>query len=284
MSSLLELTSGQTCEGGLTKMQTTLSSPVEYRLSLGGDLINMNHLINRKIHLKWLGSIHCLHCNKQTKKSFGQGYCYNCFRTLAACDQCIMSPEKCHFHAGTCREPEWGQTHCMRPHFVYLANASGLKVGITRDTQVPTRWIDQGAVQAMPICSVSSRRLSGLIEVIFKNQVSDRTNWRAMLKGNPDPIDMQLEKARLLDLLNSEVRQVQDEEGEGEIRWLDEPPISIQYPVDVWPTKVSSHNFDKNPDVIGRLQGIKGQYLLLDSGVINIRKFTSYQVQLTAVD
>jgi hypothetical protein len=172
----------------------------------------------------------------------------------------------------------------MRPHFVYLANASGLKVGITRDTQVPTRWIDQGAVQAMPICSVSSRRLSGLIEVIFKNQVSDRTNWRAMLKGNPDPIDMQLEKARLLDLLNSEVRQVQDEEGEGEIRWLDEPPISIQYPVDVWPTKVSSHNFDKNPDVIGRLQGIKGQYLLLDSGVINIRKFTSYQVQLTAVD
>lgn len=56
---------------------------------------------------------------------------------------------RCHYDAGTCREPSWGEQFCMTDHIVYLSNSSGVKVGITRATQLPTRWIDQGARQGI---------------------------------------------------------------------------------------------------------------------------------------
>jgi hypothetical protein len=48
-----------------------------------------------------------------------------------------------------------------------------------------------------------------------------------------------------------------------------------------YPTKVVSLNFDKTPVISGVLEGIKGQYLLLDVGVLNIRKFSSYNLTLS---
>src|SRR5690625_4809408 len=175
--------------GRLQKMAAALNEPVSYGLRLDDQTLPLNDLMGRHIELNFTGAIFCHHCGRKTNKSFSQGYCYPCFKSLAQCDICIVSPEKCHYSAGTCREPEWGDTHCMIEHVVYLANSSGIKVGITRHSQVPTRWIDQGAVQSLPILRVQTRQQSGLVEAALRQHVSDRTNWRAMLKGNNPILD-----------------------------------------------------------------------------------------------
>ncbi|MFE8071923.1 DUF2797 domain-containing protein [Marinobacteraceae bacterium S3BR75-40.1] len=267
-------------EGALEKMGVEADAPVSYRLRLGDTRVPANDLIGRTIRLTHEGAINCRHCGRATRKSFGQGHCYPCFRSLAACDTCIMSPEKCHYHLGTCREPEWGEQHCFQPHIVYLANASGLKVGITRQTQTPVRWMDQGAVSALPMLRVSSRYLAGLIEVACKAHVADRTNWRAMLKGDVTALDLAAEKDRLLELVAPELSSLAERFGEEAIETLDVSPWQFEYPVTQFPTKIVSHNLDKNPVLEGRLEGIKGQYLILDTAVINIRKYTAYNVSL----
>jgi len=190
-----------------------------------------------------------------------------------------MSPEKCHYAAGTCRDPAWGETWCMQTHYVYLANSSGIKVGITRQNQIPTRWMDQGAIQAMAIFRVSTRQLSGFVEAIIRQHVSDRTSWQAMLKGAVEPLDLNQEWQQLAAKIQPEMEALQAEHGVEAITAIDTPEsIDINYPVLEHPTKVKSFNFDKTPTVEGVLQGIKGQYLILDTGVINIRKFTGYEV------
>lgn len=167
----------------------------------------------------------------------------------------------------------------MIPHVVYLANSSGSKVGITRGTQIPTRWIDQGAVQALPIIGVQTRYQSGLVEVALKQHIADKTNWRAMLKGSPEPIDLLARKHELLAASQAELQALQDQFGLQAIQVLEnQPPQDIAYPVISYPEKVTALNFDKTPLVSGTLLGIKGQYLLFDSGVLNIRKFTAYDV------
>jgi len=192
---------------------------------------------------------------------------------------CIVRPEQCHFHEGTCRDETWAQSHCMQDHIVYLANSSGLKVGITRISQVPTRWIDQGATQALPIFRVSQRYHSGLMEVIMKNHISDRTDWRKMLKGDADPIDLVAKRDELMSVCESEISALRDELGEDAIHALNEETITqINYPVTAYPTKITSLNFDKQAKIQSPLQGIKGQYLIFESGVINIRKFAGYKI------
>ena len=267
-------------EGTLKKMQARLASPVEYSLPIGDELVGLNQFLGKPIRLEYAGVIQCSSCGKTTKKSYSQGHCFVCMRKLASCDMCIMKPETCHYDAGTCREPEWGDEFCFQDHFVYLANSSGLKVGITRHTQVPTRWIDQGASQALPIFKVKTRLQSGLVEVLLKKHVSDRTDWRKMLKGAPEPRDMELERDKLLDLAKNDLDELTSSLEDGQIELLSNAkPVEINYPVLSYPEKVSSFNFDKTPIVEGELRGIKGQYLILDKGVINIRKFTSYQVK-----
>lgn len=278
-----------TLQGQLRKMHTTLTNPVSYQLPLFTDnianqfnLIDMNPLLGNKIKLEYTGEIYCCHCGRKTNKSFNQGYCFPCFRKLAQCDSCIIHPEKCHYHKGTCREPDWGDQHCMQTHIVYLANSSNIKVGITRHTQVPTRWIDQGAIQALPILSVDSRYQSGLAEVIFKNHVSDKTNWRSLLLNAGEKQDLAKAKNSLLESCNSEILNLQQSFGIQAITIDNGSSIQdISYPILSYPTKIIAHNFDKNPSVEGTLMGIKGQYLLLDTGVINIRKFTGYTVNVS---
>ena len=278
MSELIDVT------GQLRKMPASAEAPVSYQLAVGDARIDVNELVGRRVRLDFDGVIRCIHCDRTTKKSFSQGYCYPCFRKLAACDSCIMSPEKCHFHLGTCREPEWGERNCMVEHVVYLANSSSLKVGITRGTQVPTRWIDQGAVDAIPMLRVSTRYLAGLAEVACKQHVADRTNWRAMLKGDVPELDLEAERERILGLIGDDLAQLRQEHGEDSLRVVEESPQALSYPVEVWPSKVKTHNLDKAPDVEGLLEGIKGQYLILDTGVINIRKFTGYEVRFRVLD
>ncbi len=268
--------------GGLRKMVTSLKGGVaQYELPLGDTRTPLNALLGQQLTLSYLGSIHCIHCGRNTKKSFNQGFCYPCFRRLAQCDSCIVSPEKCHFAAGTCREPEWGETHCMIDHIVYLANTSGLKVGITRGTQVPTRWIDQGATQALPIFRVATRLDSGLVEVLLAAHVADKTAWQRMLKGANEALDMQARRDELLFTCREELEALQTERGIAAITPLpDAQSMDLDYPVLHYPEKVRSMNFDKQPEVAGVLQGIKGQYLIFDTGVINMRRHAGYDLSL----
>ena len=268
--------------GAVRKMKTALADPVSYTLILSEQEIPLNQYLGRQLQLQFNGVINCIHCNRKTNKSFNQGYCYPCFTRLAQCDSCIVSPEKCHFAAGTCREPEWGEQHCMIDHIVYLANTSGIKVGITRTSQVPTRWMDQGATQARPIFRVASRLHSGLVEATFKAHIADKTNWQAMLKADAEPVDFEDVRRRLMDDCSAELDALMQAHGIQAITELvDEPDIHIRYPVLEYPRKVTSLNPDKTPSLGGTLLGIKGQYLLFDTGVINMRKYGGYQLSLT---
>lgn len=271
--------------GHLGKMVTTLDprseSPVQYQLPLDEELVPLNPYIGKKIKLSYSGEIHCIECGRKSSKSYNQGFCFPCFKSLAKCDMCIMKPETCHYAEGTCRQPEWGEEFCFQDHYVYLANSSGIKVGITRGTQIPTRWIDQGASEALPIFKVANRLLSGKVEVAIKNHVSDRTDWRKMLKGKAEHVDLAEKRDELIKLAEKELKVIEAEFGKDKIQLLDEKQIQIDFPVERYPEKVKSLNFDKTPEIEGVLQGIKGQYLILDTGVLNIRKFAGYNISFT---
>ena len=270
-------------QGIIRKMRTRLEQPVSYGARFGDEEVPLNPFLEKEIKLHYSGNIFCVHCSRKSSKSFNQGYGYPCFQSLAQCDSCIIHPERCHFEQGSCREPAWGEKYCIQDHIVYLANSSGLKVGITRATQVPTRWIDQGATQALAVMRVRSRLQSGVLEVMFKEHVADKTNWRDMLKGAAVELDMAAERDRLLAACQGAISELEDQFGFFAISKLSGiEPVSIEYPVAQYPEKISSFNFDKDPEVSGKLLGIKGQYLILDGGVINLRRFSGYEVELSA--
>ena len=269
--------------GNILKMRSALGDagqPVQYQLPIGDSLLPMNEIIGKTIKLNYQSEIHCIACGRKTSKSFGQGHCFPCFRSLASCDMCIMKPETCHYAEGTCRQPEWGDENCFIPHYVYLANSSGIKVGITRGTQIPTRWIDQGAAQALPVFKVANRLQSGLLEVVLKQHVSDRTDWRKMLKADAAPMDLKSIRDELLDNCSAEIEVIKSEQGEAAIETVDQAVVDIKFPVSEYPEKIKSLNFDKQPEIEGGLMGIKGQYLILDTGVLNIRKFSGYNIEV----
>ncbi len=268
-------------KGHLDKMAVVLDEVVNYQLPLDDQLLPLNDRLGSTLRLHFTGNIHCRYCGRKTSKSFNQGYCYPCFKSLARCDSCILSPEKCHFFEGTCREPDWGKQNCMTDHIVYLANASGVKIGITRQSQVPTRWIDQGAVQALPVMRVATRQQSGLVEAIVRRHVSDRTDWRAMLRGPAEPVDLPAARDRLMNLCARELAELQQRFGVQALKAIDDASVTtIRYPVVDYPDKIRAVNLDRTPVVEGTLIGIKGQYLILDTCVINIRKHTAYQVEV----
>ena len=266
--------------GNLQKMRVQLEgTEAQYELRLDAACYPMNALVGQQIELEYSGQINCINCGRKTKKSFNQGYCYPCFTKLARCDSCIIKPETCHYDAGTCREPDWAQQFCFQDHIVYLANSSGLKVGITRVDQLPTRWIDQGAIQAIPLVRVSDRKLSGLVETFLAEDMADKTNWHAMLKGQVDTLDLEAERKKLVMKIEYYINNDLQLHDINRYSLLDLAPVQIDYPVLEYPTKVTSFNFDQTPVVTGRLKGIKGQYLILDTGVINLRKFAGYHIR-----
>ena len=266
--------------------QQTHKANVEYKFILDRTQIDLPFILGQEIELEWTGKIHCVSCGSKTPKSYSQGHCFRCFKTKASCDMCIMKPETCHYHLGTCREEQFAQEVCFQPHIVYLANSSALKVGITRLGQMPTRWLDQGATQALPIMQVGSRRLSGQLEIMFAEQVADKTDWRKLLKGEATPLDLTEIRDQLLDEFSPQIEMIRDEFSmsldfsEGVEILEQELPREFIYPVAAYPEKIKSHNLDKTPKTRGKLQGIKGQYLLLDTGVINIRKYTGYEIAI----
>lgn len=274
-----------TYTGVLRKMRTSAddNNTVCYTLPIGDELLDINGLIGKEVTLTYSGDIHCVHCNRKTKKSFNQGYCYPCLISLAQCDSCIIKPEKCHYHEGTCREPEWGEAHCFSDHFVYLANTGTIKVGITRQVtqSISSRWMDQGATQATVMLRVPDRLTSGLVETLCKDHIADKTNWRTMLKGKPDDVDLTQVKTELMEKIEGELEALKQEKGLQAVSEVDGAIHDIHYPVEAYPVKIKSLNLDKEPAFSGTLQGVKGQYWMLDEDrVINIRKFAGYNVQI----
>ena len=264
-------------EGVLTKMQTEFSNPIQYYLVFENRILNVNQLLDKSFEITFQG-YQCLNCGKK-KKIFRQGFCYDCFMSSAAAGDWIMKPELSTAHLDIeDRDLDYEKRVQLQPHIVYLALSSEVKVGVTRKTQVPTRWIDQGAVQAIPIVEVPNRYLAGITEVALKNQYADKTNWQKMLKMNPETsgpfIDLIKEKASLKYLIPKEAQEYYN--------LNDANLYELHFPVLEYPTKVSSLNLDKSPNFSGKLTGIKGQYLLFEDGtVFNVRTFEGYVVKIS---
>lgn len=259
-------------EGNLLKMRVELADPVQYFLRMGQEEIYMNDLINRHIELNYHKKIHCIKCGRITSKSFAQGYCYPCFRSAPETEDCVLHPELCLAHEGIARDIQYAKEHCLIDHYVYLSFTSGIKVGVTRHTQIPVRWIDQGAVAAMKLAQTPNRYTAGLIEVALKSHFSDKTNWLNMLRSNEMKADLLQEKKKALSNIPENLKSLIAD---------DDCITTIIYPHRNVIGKISSINLDKNNYYSGNLIGIKGQYLIFhDGNVINIRKYGGYLVSL----
>lgn len=253
-------------------MKSSLAEPVEYVLPIGDKHIALNKFIHQKIILTYLHQINCISCGNKTNKSFGQGFCYTCFTESPQASECVLHPDKCKAHLGISRDQEWANDHCLQPHVVYLAVSSNLKVGITRKTQIPTRWIDQGASRAIIVAETPNRHIAGTIEKFLMQFYSDKTSWQGMLKGKIEQINLHSEKEKAYHYLPNELKQYCTS---------DNNISEIHFPVDQYPTKISSLSFDKSEKIEGILTGIKGQYLLLDNSfVLNIRKHNGYLIEI----
>lgn len=268
--------------GELRKMLVHLNDDysISYNLKLvdtkqgSHETIDLNNFIGKKISFHFEGEIICKSCGKKTKNSFNQGFCYPCFKNAPESAECIIKPELCRAHLGEGRDIEWEERNHNQPHIVYLAASDVIKVGVTRSTQVPTRWIDQGAAYAIRLAETPNRFLAGQLEVALKSKFTDKTNWRKMLKNEIDEnLDLEEVKWELEELLPDDLSQYFSE---------DDKIIEFNYPVLEYPQKIKSLSLDKESNISGKLMGIKGQYLLFDDNrVMNIRKHTSYSVSIT---
>ena len=240
-----------------------------------GETLELNSFLDRHVRLYHDGRIRCVHCDTPLNKTYGEGCCWTCFTTLPQNDICILKPELCHFHdkASPCRDPQWGLDNCFKPHVLYLALTAGVKVGITRVANLPTRWLDQGATRATAVLQVEDRFSVGLLERQAAQHFSDRTSWQRMLKGDLADAELSLERKRLLQLLPTDHGAALLEFTEHRFQW----------PVIQWPTKVKSLSLQKQPEIRGSLLGIKGQYLILDVGVVNMRRHAGLHLDF-AVD
>ncbi len=260
--------------GNIKKLKTEGITPVHYYLPVADNLVNLNSSLGKKISIEYTGKINCIKCGRKTTKSFSQGYCYPCFKKSPETEECVLRPELCRAHDGIARDMEYAASHCLIDHFVYLSLTGEIKVGVTRHTQIPVRWIDQGATAAICFAKTPNRYLAGIIEVFLKKFLPDKTNWRNMLMGKT-------EETRTL----KEVKDICMNKLTPELviyAFPDDTITSVEYPCIQVPRSVNSIDLDKTPKITGTLTGIKGQYLILDNkNVINIRKFGGYDVICT---
>ncbi|WP_233096168.1 DUF2797 domain-containing protein [Alicyclobacillus sp. SO9] len=245
---------------------------MSYELQLDSTVVPLR--VGQELSIHFTSRKECIHCGRRVKKLYQNGYCFPCMRSLAECDLCIVKPHECHFHNGTCRDEDWGQAHCFIPHYVYLAVSSDIKVGLTRKGRELTRWMEQGAEQAVLLAEVPTRKLAGELEMEIAKHVPDKTNWRKMLIGGSPQIDL-LEKKR-------EVLERLDTAWEPYLLREHEQPRQFSFPQDdLFEPKLTSLSLDKQGDIVGRIRGLKGQYVLLDEGVLNLKKHAGYDIELS---
>ena len=260
---------------GLQIQSSGDGTPASYQLAFNdGRIVELNERLGAGIQVSFAGVVCCRYCGGESQKSFGGGYCYECFSTLARCDLCVVSPDRCHFDAGTCREPDWGESFCMQPHKIYLANSSGIKVGITRSGRELGRWLDQGAIQGLVVLEADSRRSAGLAEVLIARLLPDRTDWRRMLRADVPVLDLPgiWEEAQArLPAMPEGVQAVAAVTADDVTR--------LHYPLAATSTPEQNLRLDDGP-VKGNLKGMKGQYLLLGSAAFNVRAHAGYLVEV----
>ena len=265
--------------GNIRKMKGIPGSPIQYSLPLydileRGEQVDMNALIGHEITLRYDGEIHCTVTGKRIRKTYGDGMSYDAFMQSPLASPSIIRPELSRIHEGVAlRDKEWEEAHHNQPHIVYLSRTSSIKVGVTRTTNVPYRWIDQGATEAIFFAEVPYRQLAGLIEVAMKDFLTDKTNWRNMLKGVvSDTTDLLEKKDELLEELPPEYQEFISDNDE---------ITTLEFPLEQHPVKVASIKLDKTPLVQGKLAGIKGQYLIFSDGrVMNMRSHSGYRIRL----
>lgn len=238
-----------------------------------GDLIPMNELVGKKIVIEYQHQINCVVTGEKIKKAYGEGMSYDAYMNSPMAVESILRPELSQIHEGIAlRDEEWEREHHLKPHYVYLSKTAGIKVGVTRNTQVPTRWIDQGAVEALIIAETPYRQAAGLIEVALKDFISDKTNWRKMLTNEIAPGELEDAREYLLENVPSELQSFLK---------FSENVQYLNYPVMNYPKKVNSLKLDSTPIIDKKLIGIKGQYLIFEDGsVMNIRSHSGYLVNL----
>jgi hypothetical protein len=262
-------------QGVLKKMPTENLETVQYYLELNSDFLNMNQLLQKKLELTFL-NYECLSCGLN-KEIFRQGFCKSCFFDIPCAGDWIMRPElsKAHLNLED-RDLDYEKSVQLQPHIVYLANSSNVKVGVTRKSQIPTRWIDQGAHEALEIVEVPNRYLAGICEVVLKEFVADKTNWRTMLKNEIEDADLLEWRDKLKKHIPTEVLPYYLE-NQGE--------TALHFPVDQYPKKPKSLNLVKEHNFQGKLVGIKGQYLIFeDETVFNVRANEGLVVQLSLLE
>ncbi len=270
--------------GNLQKMKTVFGNPVQYYLQMGDDRLQMNEWIGKKIKIEFQNQINCIICGRKTKKSFAQGLCYPCMINAPQNAPCIIRPELCQAHTAQGKHIEWEQNHHLQPHIVYLAHSGGIKVGVTTQKNQPSRWIDQGATQALVFAKTPYRQLAGLIEVALKKYISDKTNWQVMLKQLPNEINFQTHERTLIEQKTLLQTYLPEDLKQYVTANDDDTVLQIEYPILDYPQKIKSINLDKTPAIESTLQGIKGQYLMFDGGqVFNIRTFSGYLVEINLV-
>ena len=252
-----------TYQGVLKKMMTSNDEVVQYYLDMGVDFLNMNQLLNKEIALSFV-KYECLNCHLD-KQIYRQGFCQKCFFETPRAGDWIMRPELSKAHLGVeDRDLEFEKEMQLKPHIVYLANSSNVKVGVTRKAQIPTRWIDQGAHEAIEILEAPNRYLAGITEVALKEHVADKTNWRKMLTNSNEDADLVAVKEQLSQYIPDEAKEYYLKANTDEIH--------INFPVEQYPEKVKSLNLIKTPSYSGTLKGIKAQYLIFeDNTVFNVR-------------
>lgn len=255
----------------LEKMPVEFGNPVLYYLPATDRQVHIENLLGQTVRITFTGRMFCINCGRSISKTFGEGLCFPCFNDSAANSPCIIHPELCEAHLGKGRDPEWEERNHNRPHIVYLALTKTAKVGVTRDTNIPNRWIDQGALKAIPMAHTPHRRAAGDIEVYLKNYISDKTPWQAMLRGEDDTaFNLTDKRAEMLNRVPNEIEFTPATEAE----------TAIVYPILQYPLKISSMNLMKTGEVSGVLTGIRGQYLMFDrQNVINIRSHSGYEVK-----
>jgi hypothetical protein len=236
------------------------------------EMLDVNQLVGKQIRLSASGKIFCIATGELIKKSYQNGYSYQAFMQLPECDVCMVRPELCHFSKGTCRDEKWGMKHCFRSHIIYLANTGELKVGITRNSHYPARWMDQGAIQVLPLGLVADRLTAGLVEIELAKVMSDRTKWQLMLTDFAKSTELAATKLKLVAEFSNLFEQHQ-------VELLPNCMIEINYPVSSYSAKLKSLSLDDGV-VEGKLLGVKGQYFIFEHGVINIRKFQGYEITL----
>ncbi len=257
---------------GLVHTYHGKDQPVDYFLHVEEEKIPLNELLGQNLTITYLGLKHCVACGRKTNKTFNSGYCYPCFTNLAENDLCIVKPHECHYDQGTCRDAAFGESYCMIPHYVYLALSSDVKVGLTRKHNQLKRWVDQGAIRAIPIAELPTRRMAGELEFHLSKFMPDKTNWRKMLKGDVNEVDLLALRDEAYAHFPEEFQAFKLREDE----WVD-----ITYPILDSLDKITSMSLDKQEEISGKLIGAKAQYLMFEQGVFHTRKHAGYQVRIS---